>query len=266
MARSIVGLFPDRASAEQAIADLKSAGFSPDRMGIVMRDRKETREVASDQGINSTTGAVTGSAIGGTAGAILAATGAFVIPGIGPFISGGILATALAGGAAGWLIGGLVGLGIPHDEAEYYQGRVEQGSTLLSVDAPGREMEAQQIMLNNGAEDLRARGYGGVSNTTTQAEQPVAGAVPPMASNAQPLPQNTTPIAPTTQGAYSPSPNQPAMAPTTDPANVNQRRQYPTDADIIAERDAERAQQDEIDPETGMTRQEEGDLPPTGLL
>lgn len=55
MARDIVGLFPDRASAEQAISDLKEAGFDPSRMGIVMRDRQETREVASDQGINSTT-------------------------------------------------------------------------------------------------------------------------------------------------------------------------------------------------------------------
>ncbi|MGH2485200.1 MAG: general stress protein, partial [Ktedonobacterales bacterium] len=174
MARSIAGLFPDRASAEQAIADLKSAGFDSNHMGIVLRDRQETREVASDQGINSTTGAVTGSAIGGTAGAILAATGAFVIPGIGPFISGGILATALAGGAAGWLIGGLVGLGIPHEEARYYQGRVEQGSTLLTVDAPGREMEAQQIMLNNGAEDLRAQGYGYSGAATGPTTTPAA--------------------------------------------------------------------------------------------
>ncbi|HKV85461.1 MAG TPA: general stress protein [Ktedonobacterales bacterium] len=241
MARSIAGLFPDRASAEQAIADLKAAGFDPSHMGIVMRDRQETREVASDQGINSTTGAVTGSAIGGTAGAILAATGAFVIPGIGPFISGGILATALAGGAAGWLIGGLVGLGFPHEEAQYYQGRVEQGSTLLTVDAPGREMEAQQIMFNNGAEDLRAQGYS-YSDTTTAA----------------PMPPNATPVAPT---------------PTTGPnavVNPAPQRSYPTDADIIAERNAERApemdQSETVDPKTGLTREQEDQPSQTGLL
>lgn len=254
MARSIVGLFPDRASAEQAIADLKSAGFDPGRMGIVMRDRQEARDVASDQGINSTTGAVTGSAIGGTAGAVLAATGALVIPGIGPFISGGILATSLAGGAAGWLIGGLVGLGIPHEEAKYYQGRVEQGSTLLSVDAPGRETEAQQIMLNNGAEDLRAQGYGYTGDTTT-----TAGATTrPVAQNVQSTPTNATPVAPTQ--------SQENMAPTNTSVNPDQQRAYPTDADIIAERNADREQQMNVDPETGLSREQEGELPPTGLL
>jgi hypothetical protein len=247
MARSIAGLFPDRASAEQAISDLKAAGFDPNHMGIVMRDRKETQEVASDQGINSTTGAVTGSAIGGTAGAILAATGAFVIPGIGPFISGGILATALAGGAAGWLVGGLVGLGIPHEEAQYYQGRVEQGSTLLTVNAPGREMEAQQIMVNNGAENLQAQGYGYPGATT--------GATTTQTSpNAGPMAPNTTPVAPTpTTGANS-------------VVNPTPQRSYPTDADIIAERDAQVNQQEGVDPATGLTREQEDQPSQTGLL
>ena len=79
-----------------------------------------------------------------------------MIPGIGPFISGGILATALAGGAAGWLVGGLVGLGLSHEEAQYYQGRVEQGGVLITVDPEGRDEEARQILLKNGAENLDA--------------------------------------------------------------------------------------------------------------
>lgn len=242
MARSIVGLFPDRASAEQAISDLKEAGFDPRHMGIVMRDREETRAIASDQGVSSTAGAVTGSAIGGAAGAILAATGAFVIPGIGPFISGGVLATALAGGAAGWLIGGLLGLGIPREEAEYYQGRVEQGSTLLSVDGSGRESEAQRIMLNNGAEDLSARGYG------------YPGATPSSdTTNARPV----TPNVPTEQpGAVAPG----------QPESEERRRSYPTDADIIAEHNAQREREQEVDPKTGLTREQEGESPPPGIL
>ncbi len=161
MARSIVGLFANRQTAEQAIVDLKNAGFDPSRIGVVMQDKKEAQEVAHEHGTSSTEGAVGGSIIGGTAGALLAATGALVIPGIGPFISGGILATALVGGAAGWLVGGLVGLGIPKEEAEYYEGRVQQGSTLVTVDAQGRDSEARQVLLNAGAEDLQAQGYGG---------------------------------------------------------------------------------------------------------
>jgi hypothetical protein len=154
MAKLIVGLFPDRVSAEHALVDLRASGFDTQRMGIVMRDPNEARETGASQGVTSTAGAVAGGVIGGTLGAILAATGTLVIPGIGPFISGGILATALVGGAAGWLVGGLVGLGLSHEEAQYYQGRVEQGSVLITVDPEGRDEEARQILLKNGAENL----------------------------------------------------------------------------------------------------------------
>jgi hypothetical protein len=156
MAKVIVGLFLDRVSAEHAFVDLRASGFDAQRMGIVMRDPNEARETGASQGVTSTAGAVTGGVIGGTLGAILAATGTLVIPGIGPFISGGILATALAGGAAGWLVGGLVGLGLSHEEAQYYQGRVEQGGVLITVDPEGRDEEARQILLKNGAENLDA--------------------------------------------------------------------------------------------------------------
>ena len=157
MARSIVGIFPDRRAAKHAILDLKAAGFDPQRMGIVMHDRSDAREVAEDEGVCSAAGAVTGGVIGGTAGALLAATGALAVPGIGPFISGGVLAS-LIGGTAGWLIGGLAGLGVSHDEAQYYQIRVEQGGVLVTVDPEGRDQEARHIMLDNGAEDTQPQG------------------------------------------------------------------------------------------------------------
>lgn len=165
MARTVVGIFPDRMSVEHAIVDLKTAGFDPQHMGIVMRDRSDAREVANDQGVSSTVGAVTGGVLGGTAGALLAATGALAIPGIGPFITGGVLAS-LVGGAAGWLVGGLVGLGLSHDEAEYYQNRVEQGDILLTVDAEGRDEEARRIMFDNSAQDIQSQGGDWIAGDT----------------------------------------------------------------------------------------------------
>jgi len=183
MARSIAGLFEDRAAAEQAVEDLKAAGFLQDRIGIVMQDKRETRAVNEAHGTHSTESAIGGSLIGGTAGALLAATGALVIPGIGPFISGGILATSLVGGAAGWLVGGLAGLGIPHDEAEYYEGRVQRGAALVTVDAAGRDAEARQILLRDGAEDLQSRGFGGGYDT--------AGATTGMAQTVTPVQTST---------------------------------------------------------------------------
>ncbi len=179
MARSIAGLFDDRSGAEAAVNDLTAAGFDPARIGVVMRDKQETKEIAEEHGTRSTEGAVTGGIIGGSAGAILAAVGALVIPGIGPFISGGILATAVAGGAAGWLVGGLAGLGIPKEEAEYYEGEVQQGRALVTVDAQGREGEARAILLRNGAHDLKDRGFGGYDEQT---ETVAAPAPAPMAT------------------------------------------------------------------------------------
>jgi len=221
MARSLVGLFPDRAAAERAIQSLQAAGFDPSRIGVVLRDRDEAREVAQEHALNSTAGAVTGSVIGGGAGTLLAATGALVVPGIGPFISGGILATALVGGAVGWLVGGLVGLGIPREEAEYYQGRVEQGSALVTVDASGREAEAQRILLENGAENPHER-FGDGTPTADASTTAYRGA---------------TPRSPTVPGApaetYVPGP-QPGYPPATEAPLPSAYPHPGTDVDTAA--------------------------------
>ncbi len=178
MARSIAGIFENRSDAERAVEDLKAAGFDQSRIGLVTQDKQANKDMAEEHGTRSTEGAVAGGLIGGTAGALLAATGALIIPGVGPFLSAGILATSLVGGAAGWLVGGLAGLGIPKEEAQYYEERVHSGATLVTVDAAGRDAEARQILLRDGAEDLQDRGYGGgyesTDTTTTQTvQQPV---------------------------------------------------------------------------------------------
>jgi len=169
MARSIAGIFENRADAERAVEDLKSAGFDQNHIGLVTQDKQANQQMAEEHGTHSTEGAVAGGLIGGTAGALLAATGALVIPGVGPFLSAGILATSLVGGAAGWLVGGLAGLGIPREEAQYYEERVHGGATLVTVDAAGRDAEARQILLRDGAEDLQDRGFGGYNDTAATA-------------------------------------------------------------------------------------------------
>jgi hypothetical protein len=157
MAQVIVGVFPDRVPAEDAIIALKEAGFDPTHIGFVTRHSPEAQRMAggvgTDLGADLGTGAATGGILGGALGAILAATGTFVIPGVGPFIAAGILASAIVGGAAGAIVGGLVGLGVPREEAEYYNRRVQQGATLVTVDAPGHEDEARTILMRRGAED-----------------------------------------------------------------------------------------------------------------
>jgi hypothetical protein len=162
MARSIVGLFSSREAAEAAIVDLIGAGFDASRIGILLQDKGQTREVVEEYGTRSGETAAAGGIVGGTAGALLAATGALVIPGLGPFIAGGVVATILGAGGVvatilgaggGALIGALIGLGIPEEEAGYYQERVGQGRALVTVEPQGRDEEARGILQRNGAEE-----------------------------------------------------------------------------------------------------------------
>lgn len=165
MARAVAGLFPTRPAAEGAIVALKNAGFDEGAISVVMQDQKAQGEVTSEHGTHTVDAAVGGGIVGGTAGALLAATGAIaissvILPGIGGILAGGVIASVL-GGTAGWLVGGLLGLGIPKEEAEYYQTRVQGGDALVTVDAGDRAAEARQILLSSGAENLQDRGYGG---------------------------------------------------------------------------------------------------------
>lgn len=155
----MVGLFHKTIAAERAIRDLKDAGFTDQQIGVLMRDPDQERRLAEDTGTRAgeaaAAGAVTGGVLGGLVG-LLAGVGALVIPGVGPLIAGGALASTLAGAgvgaAAGGLLGALIGLGIPEEEARYYERGLEEGGILVSVDAGPRAVEARNILVNAGAE------------------------------------------------------------------------------------------------------------------
>ena len=156
---TVVGLFRKTLAAERAIRDLKDAGFTDQQIGVLMRDPDEARRVAEQTGTKAGEGAAAGAITGGTLGGLvglLAGIGALVIPGIGPIVAGGALASTLAGAgigaAAGGLLGALIGLGIPEEEARYYELGLQEGGILVSVDAGPRAVVARNILLNAGAE------------------------------------------------------------------------------------------------------------------
>jgi hypothetical protein len=165
--RTVVGIFDDRDDAENAIRDLKDAGFSGNQIGIAMRDRTEQGKLIEDTGSHAAEGAVTGAVGGGILGGLtglLIGMGALVIPGVGPVVAGGALATAFGttagtavagagiGAAAGGIVGALVGMGVPEDEARYFESGFRSGGILVSVDAQGRAVEAQNILQHAGAD------------------------------------------------------------------------------------------------------------------
>src|SRR6185312_7050656 len=155
---TIVGVFEDRQHADQAVADLKKAGFRDDQIGVAMRQTEGSTESAATDTAGETyaeegaaTGVVAGLGLGALAGlGVLSG----VIPVIGPAIAAGtlgvILSNAAAGAAIAGLAGALIGYGIPEEEARYYHGEFEAGRTILTVTADGRYEEVRTILSRHG--------------------------------------------------------------------------------------------------------------------
>jgi hypothetical protein len=154
-----VGVFDDRDSADRAASELRTAGFRDDEVGYAWRDEegKTQKEGETKAGEMAAGGAVTGAALGGAMGA--AAAG--LIPGIGPIVAGGILASTLTGAAVGTAAGGisgaLVGMGIPDEEAKYYDDEFKQGRTLMTVRSQDRYDEAGDVIRRGGGWDYETR-------------------------------------------------------------------------------------------------------------
>src|SRR5512143_3925385 len=176
---TVVGVFEDRRQADEAITELRQAGFREDQIGVATRQAEgetpgaTTAEEGSRAGVGAIAGVLAGAGLGGLVGlGVLAG----VIPVIGPVIAGGTLATILANAAGGAAIGGLVGAlagaGIPEEEARYYQGELEAGRTIVTVQADGRYDEAVTILRRHGAYDMHTAPG---AATATQASRTAAG-------------------------------------------------------------------------------------------
>jgi heat induced stress protein YflT len=153
---TVVGLFGNQPDAERAIRDLKASAFADHQIGVLMQDPEAGRQLAEDTGTKTGDGAKAGALGGGLLGGLVGLLGAIAIPGIGPIVAGGALASTLAGAgigaAAGGLLGALVGMGIPEEEARYYESGLKEGGILITVDAEARREEAEAILSNAGAE------------------------------------------------------------------------------------------------------------------
>jgi hypothetical protein len=165
----VVALFEERSEAEDAIRDLKDAGFTNEQIGVATQGRIEAgeapgegsaaddeaarivQETASGLAEGAAAGALTGGVIGGLVGLV----SSLLIPGVGPLVVGGILASALmgvgVGAATGGLIGALVGMGVPED-ARYFDAGLREGRTLVTVSNTDGAYEALGILERHGAD------------------------------------------------------------------------------------------------------------------
>jgi hypothetical protein len=173
---TVVGVFDHRDDAERAIAELRRLGFRDDEIGFVWRGGESdlrASEQRADPAANSAGGAIGGALAGAGIGGLVAAAAALLVPGFGPVIAGGVLATVLGGAAvgaaAGGILGALTGMGIPEEEARYYETAFNEGRILVTVKADGRYEEARETLYSQGASDVEHRRGGvtpGVPQTT----------------------------------------------------------------------------------------------------
>ena len=174
---TIIAVFDDRAQAQRAIGELKRAGFTEKEIGVTTRDGASsdgTLTRASDKGdTHAAEGAVAGVAAGAGVGALWGlGILAGVLPAIGPAIAGGtlaaILSSAAAGAATAGVAGALIGLGIPEEEASYYDQEFRAGRTVVTVQALGRQAEARAILQQAGGRSMDGGGaYAGATTPQT---------------------------------------------------------------------------------------------------
>jgi hypothetical protein len=164
---AVFGIYPTRASAEDAVDALRTAGFRSTDVSVLFSENQGTKDFAHAKATKSpegtAAGASAGAVVGGTLG-WLAGIGLLAIPGVGPLIAAGPIVAALAGiglgGTVGGLAGALIGMGIPEYEAKRYEGRVRKGGILLSAhcDSADWVKRAEEILHRTGAEDIGSAG------------------------------------------------------------------------------------------------------------
>lgn len=156
----IVGVFENREDAERAILTLRNLGFSDSQIGVTGRDWRHAEAGTDD------TYAAEGVAAGIASGAgigLLWGLGAVAgtLPVIGPAIAAGTLAallsSAAAGAAAAGLGGLLIGMGIPREEASFYEDELNAGRFVVTVHADDREEAVRDVFRDHHAFDYSTR-------------------------------------------------------------------------------------------------------------
>ena len=119
---TVVGVFTEPGEVDVAIEELQSAGFKNDQIKFIEHEGVQ-RDTSSRRNL---------------IGAIQR-----------------VFSRKEATG--GSIVDELVSMGVPEEEARYYQSEFEAGRSIIAVQAAGRQAEAREILLTNGAYDITTR-------------------------------------------------------------------------------------------------------------
>jgi hypothetical protein len=160
--KAVFGIYASQSDAENAVNELKLAGFRITDISILFPENMGTKDLALKKNTKAPEGTAAGAGSGAVVGGILGwlvGAGALMIPGLGLVVAAGPILGLLSGigvgGVLGGLTGALVGLGTPEYEAKRYEGRIRKGSILLSVHCDDSDWvkTAKTILEETGAED-----------------------------------------------------------------------------------------------------------------
>ena len=151
-------MFNDHAHAENAIRDLRAAGFSEKDISVIGKDHDGHLTEATEDELAEKAASMASKAAAGAGIGTLLGVAALAIPGVGPFVAAGAIAEAAVGGAAltgaavgaagGGIAGALEDHGIPEGDAKYYSEHMDHGGTLVTVnDTTGQHGTAPSDML-----------------------------------------------------------------------------------------------------------------------
>ncbi len=157
----IVGIVETAPLANQAIAELLSAGLTKDDISLVMSDKtKEHFSAATkDSGDRALADSAIGATTGGVLGAMLAGLtvmAAIAIPGA-QLLMFGPLVAMVTGGGAGAAVGGLIGAlsaaGISAAEAAKYQDEIKAGKAVIVAHTKNdaQTQVARSVLMGTGA-------------------------------------------------------------------------------------------------------------------
>jgi len=169
--KTIIGVISDREHAELAIEDLKTRGYKPDELSIIMRDQSQAQEMSADTGVDVVSGTATGATTGAVLGGLAGLLASYMIPGLGAFFIGGPIASALGltgaaattasgaatGALAGGFLGALTGLGLSEDDARLYEESVNAGKILIAVPVLNEsEKEVEGLLRAHYADQIKS--------------------------------------------------------------------------------------------------------------
>jgi hypothetical protein len=152
----VAGVFEHSPQAEQAVLELRQAGFAHDRIDMVARGTgRMPGTPRMEWQIDGLKGAIAGAATGAAVGAVAGALATVLIPGLGLVLGGGlmtILGGSALGAAGGTFLGPFLALEMAPDEAHYYAQEVDEGRTVVLVETSDRVTEARSILDKHGAQ------------------------------------------------------------------------------------------------------------------